>query len=486
MSTNPRNLRVAVIGAGAAGILTLIKLKEAGYQDVVAFEKASDLGGTWRDNRYPGLTCDVPSLAYRYSFAPNPAWSQVFAPGPEIWDYVRGVAESHGVTDLIRYDSEVVRAEFKDSRWLLDTVQGPQGAFDVVITAAGVLHHPVLPDIPGVGDFAGPEFHTARWDHSVALEGKRVGVIGTGSTATQITAAVVRDVAHYSLFQRTPQWIMPAPNPEYTEAQKAEFAAHPELLAAEYERLVMEQGQNFANAVVGLNPAVYARMESLCHQNLENSVRDPELKRKLTPDYKVGCKRLIMSDGFYEAIQQPNAELVTDPITRIEAGGVRTADGRLHELDILVYATGFNTHRFFRPMTVTGRGGLRLDEAWRERNEGYMCVTTPGFPNWFMLGGPNSPIGNYSWLVTAENQLGFAMKLMERLRAGNAREIAPKPEAARAFNDALAAEMPRTVWASGCKSWYIDGKGQVASWPWSYDKFLKDMAEPVMEDFEVA
>lgn len=486
MSTTARHLRIAVIGAGASGIMALIKLREAGYDDVVAFEKAGDLGGTWRDNRYPGLTCDVPSLAYRYSFAPNPNWSRVCAPGPEILAYVRGVAERHGVEGQIRYDSEVVRAEFSGGRWEIETVQGPQGAFDVVITATGVLHHPVYPDIPGLADFAGDCFHTSRWDQSVSLAGKRVGVIGTGSTATQITAAVVDEVAHYSLFQRTPQWIMPAPNPEYTEDQTAEFQARPELLETEYKRLNDQQGVGFADAVVGESPEMYAKIDAFCRQNLATGVRDPELRRKLTPDYKVGCKRLIISENFYEAIQKPNAELVTETIQRIEAGGVRTADGRLHELDVLVLATGFNTHQFFRPMTVTGRGGVALADAWAERNEGYMCVVAPDFPNWFMIGGPNSPIGNFSWLVTAENQLGYAMKLMDRLRSDNAREIAPKPEAARAFNEALIAKLPDTVWASGCKSWYIDGQGRVASWPWTYETFLKDMAEPVLEDFEIA
>ncbi len=486
MPDNQRQLRIAVIGAGASGIMALIKLGEAGYDEVVAFEKAGDLGGTWRDNRYPGLTCDVPSLAYRYSFAPNPDWSRVCAPGPEIHAYVRSVAERYGVESQIRYDSEVTSARFHDGRWSLETVQGPQGDFDVVLTATGVLHHPVYPDIPGLADFAGPAFHTARWNHDVSLAGKRVGIIGTGSTATQITGAIVGEVAHLSLFQRTPQWIMPGPNPEYTPEQHAEFHAHPELLEEEYQRLNDQQGVNFADAVIGENPAVYEKMDFLCRQNLENNVRDPELRRRLTPDYKVGCKRLIVSDNFYDAIQQPNAGLVTDAITGIEPGGVRTADGRLHELDVLVLATGFNTHQFFRPMTVTGKGGFTLESAWAARNQGYMSVTTPGFPNWFMIGGPNSPIGNFSWLVTAENQLGFAMKLMDRLRAGNAREIAPKPEATAAYNDALNAKMKDTVWASGCRSWYIDGEGRVASWPWTYATFLKNMAEPVLEDFEIA
>jgi len=226
-------------------------------------------------------------------------------------------------------------------------------------------------------------------------------------------------------------------------------------------------------------------MRAACEANLA-TVRDPVLRAKLTPDYKVGCKRMIMSDSFYEAIQQPNAEVVTDAIEAIVPEGVRTADGRVHELDVLVLATGFDTHRFMRPAKVVGRGGRSLDEAWAEANEGYLGVTIPGFPNWFMIGGPNSPIGNFSWLLTAENQFNYAMGLIDVLRSGNVTEIAPKPAAVKAFNEAVKAKMPDTIWATGCKSWYVDKNGNVASWPWTYEKFQADMKAPVLDDYEMA
>jgi cyclohexanone monooxygenase len=484
MSNQKRPLRIAVIGAGASGIMAVIKLREAGHGDVTVFEKAADLGGTWRDNRYPGLTCDVASLAYRYSFAPNAEWSRACAPGPEIHAYLRAVAKRYDVERAIRYDSEVVAAVYGQGRWSLETTKGPQGDFDVVLTATGVLHHPVVPEIPGLDSFGGPAFHTARWDPDVTLEGKRVGIIGSGSTATQIVTAITPRVARMVLFQRTAQWIMPVPNPEITEDQKAEYRANPDLLAAEYERLNHEQGTKFANAIVGANPGVYQALKAGCEANLATVV-DPDLRRRLTPTYKVGCKRLIMSDGFYEAVQRPNAEVVADAIAGIEPAGVRTVDGRLHGLDVLVLATGFNTHQFFRPMTVIGRDGVSLGDAWAEKNLGYMGVTSPGFPNWFMIGGPNSPIGNFSWLLTAENQLGYALRLIDLLASGAARAVAPTPEATRDFNDQIAARLPDTIWASGCKSWYIDAKGRVASWPWTYEKFLADMSAPVLEHFEL-
>ena len=480
-----RKLRIAIIGGGAGGIMSVIKLREAGIDDVTVFEKAGDIGGTWRDNSYPGLTCDVPSHLYRYSFEPNPDWTHVCSPGPEILAYLKRVAEKYDVMKDVRLDSEVTKAEFKNDQWHLETVKGPEGAFDAVLVAVGVLHHPVYPKIDGLDSFDGPSFHTARWDHSVSLEGKRVGIIGTGSTAVQIVGAVIDDVEKLSLFQRTAQWVLPLPNPEIAADQKDAYRSDPALMQAEYERLAKEFNGNFAAAVVGANTEAYAGMVQACEENLA-TVKDPDLRAKLTPNYKVGCKRLVMSHNFYDAIQKPNADVVTDPIAHIEANGVRTKDGTLHELDVLVLATGFDTHRFVRPMNVTGTDGLKLDDAWANANEGYMAVTVPGFPNWFMIGGPNSPIGNFSWILTAENQFNYALKLIEQLRDGNARSIAPKREAASAFNAAVRAKMPDTIWASGCGSWYIDKNGNVASWPWTYERFEELMREPILDDFEIA
>ncbi len=480
-----RRLRIAVIGAGASGLMAVIKLREAGFDDVTVFEKASSLGGTWRDNRYPGIACDVPSLAYRYSFAPNAEWSHVFSPGGEILAYLEHIADRHDVAQRVRYESEIVRADYVEGRWRLESVQGDEGSFDAVVTATGILHHPVLPDIPGVDSFDGPSFHTARWDDEVSLAGKRVGIIGTGSTATQIVCAVIDDVEKLSLFQRTPQWIRQLPNKPISREKRDAYRSEPELLEAEYDRLTGWQNTEFAAAVVGENATAYGDLAAACEEYLA-TVRDPDLRRRLTPDYKVGCKRLVMSDGFYEAVQQPQAELVTEGIEAICPAGVRTRDGRLHALDVLVFATGFDAHGFVRPMNVSGRDGLTLDDAWADGNEGYLTVMVPGFPNWFMIGGPNSPIGNFSWLQTAERQFGFALQIIRRIAAGELSEAAPKASAARVFNDALRDQLPHTVWASGCRSWYMDPHGRIASWPWTFDKFEADMKAPRWEDFELA
>lgn len=483
--TKARQLRIAVIGAGASGLMSLIKLREAGITDVTIFEKAASLGGTWRDNRYPGLSCDVPSLAYRYSFEPNSEWSHVCAPGPEILGYLKNVARKHDLERDIRYGREVLAADYADGKWHIVTSKGEEGRFDAVLAAAGVLHHPALPDIEGLDTFAGEAFHTARWPENLSLKGKRVGIVGTGSTATQITGAIIGEVAKLSLFQRTPQWILPQANDPIPEEQRQAYRDNPALLEEEFERLCLEQTSKFAAAVVGENPRAYATLERYCREHLD-LVTDPELRAKLTPDYKVGCKRLIMSGEFYQAIQQPNAELVTERIARAEPEGLRTEDGRLHELDVLVLATGFDAHKIMSPMIVTGRNGKRLDAAWADAQEAYLAVTIPDFPNWFMIGGPNSPVGNFSWLQTAELQFGYSLQLIELLRRGNALEIAPRHEALRAFNDAVKAKMPDTVWASGCKSWYINRHGHVASWPWTFEKFKADMRAPAIEDYEIA
>jgi cyclohexanone monooxygenase len=478
-------LRVAIVGAGASGIMAAIKLREIGVTDVVLFEKADDLGGTWRDNTYPGLACDVPSHLYRYSFAPNPDWSLRYAPGAEIQDYLRRVATTHGINQLIQYSSEVTEATYRDRRWLIQTTRGDRGAFDVVVTATGVLHNPVYPDIEGLKEFKGAAFHTARWDHGVPLKGKRVGIIGTGSTAAQILPAIVDDVEAVSLFQRTAQWIMPQPNAAISEEKRAGYRANPTLMEAKYQELAQVFNGTFCAALAGENEEVYQAMAKACRDNLDRVV-DPALRAQLTPSYKMGCKRLIVSDRFYAAIQQPNAMLVSAKISHVEAGGVRTIDGRLHELDCIVLATGFDPHRLFRPLMVKGRAGKTLGEAWADGNIAYRAIAVPDFPNFFMLGGPHSPIGNFSFLMTVERQLGYILQLVRLLQSGSAREISPRSDSTQTFNAALREKAARSIWASGCRSWYLDKGGNVASYPWSFEKFEHDMRTPVLEDYELA
>ncbi|MDE0803331.1 MAG: NAD(P)/FAD-dependent oxidoreductase [Acidimicrobiales bacterium] len=478
-----RDLKIAVIGAGMAGIATVIKLREAGIDDVTVFEKASDVGGTWRENTYPGIACDVPSHLYSYSFAPNADWSHTFASGDEIQAYFQDVARNQGVYDRTRFGEEVVSLVYGDGRWSLATAGGYRGEFDVVIAATGVLHHPNVPDLPGLDSFAGDAFHSARWDHDVAIDGRRVGVVGTGSSAAQITGALVDRVAHLDLFQRTPQWIMPVDNTPYDDAQRQVFRDDPAQMRQAREGLGRAFADHFANAVIDADSPAMAIIEEACRAHLE-SVADPDLRERLRPDYRAGCKRLIASGDFYDALQRPNASLVTEGIERIEAKGVRTADGELHELDVLVLATGFRSDRFLRPIDVRGRDGASLDEVWAERPSAHVALAVPHFPNLFLLNGPNGPVGNFSLIDVAELQLDYTIQLLDQLRHG-AESVEPTVEAAEAFEEARVEATKGTVWVTGCRSWYLDDRGIPAAWPWSIDHFREVMQAPDLSQYRV-
>jgi cation diffusion facilitator CzcD-associated flavoprotein CzcO len=480
-----RPLRFAVVGAGMSGILAAIELRRAGYEDVVVYEKADRPGGTWRENTYPGIACDVPSHFYSYSFEPKPDWSHRFAPGAEIQTYFEDVARRHGVTERIRFGREVVRAAFEDGRWQLALSDGSRDAADVVIAATGVLHHPSIPAIEGLDSFAGACFHSARWDHSVPLEDKRVGVIGTGSTAIQITSALAGRVAEFTLFQRTAQWVAKAENPAYTDEEKEAFRRHPESIEALRAQVAKGMIDGFANVLIDVDSPVLLAMQDACIANLEQNVRDPVLREKLRPKYRAACKRLIISPDFYEAIQRPNTRLVSEGIERVEPGGVRTRDGVLHALDVLVLATGFRVDRFVRPMQVFGPGGVALDEAWKEGPFAYLAIAVPGFPNYFLLQGPNSPVGNFSLIEVAEMQLAYVRQLVERLASGACDEIAVSEAAARRFDAERRASARKTIWATGCRSWYLDQDGLPTAWPFTWDRFRAEMAAPRWDDYEM-
>lgn len=466
-----------------AGILSAIKLQEAGFADVAVYEKADRLGGTWRENTYPGVACDVPSHLYRYSFAPNPEWSQVFAPGEEIQTYLEDVAHRFGVEKQISFDTEIARLERRDGRWHIETTDGRHDVADFVIAATGVLHHPSYPDLEGLDTFAGALFHSARFDHSVALSGKRVGIIGTGSTAIQMTGALVDMVGELHLFQRTAQWIMPAPNRVISEEDKAGYREDPATMQALRHKLATTF-EGFAAGVIDARSEQMRLVQRLCEDNLNENVTDPVLRERLRPTYQAACKRLILSGDFYAAIQRPNARLVTEGIERIEAQGVRTVDGNLHELDVLVLATGFQVDRFMRPIKVVGRDGVSLDEVWEQRPSAYLSVSIPDFPNLFMLNGPNGPVGNFSLIDVAEIQLGYIMQLMDCVLDGECAEISASQDAAEHFETARVEAAKNTVWVTGCRSWYLDDRGVPAAWPWTMAHFRDCMAHPDLADFD--
>lgn len=477
--------RFAIIGAGMAGILSAIKLTEAGLTDFTVYEKGDELGGTWRENTYPGVACDVPSHLYSYSFDLNPDWSHRFAGGDEIRAYFERCARQHDVEKYVRLGDPVTALEYVDGRWNVTTAAGVTDRVDVVIAATGVLHHPRYPDIEGLDRFEGAMFHSARWDHDVELDGARVGIIGTGSTAVQITGAIADRVGHLDLFQRTPQWVLQQDNPEYTDEELQAYRADPSTLVDTYQNLSALFSDGFSNAVVDAESPQIKMIAQMCLDNLENNVTDPELRERLRPTYQAACKRLVLSPNFYESIQHPNAELVTEAIECVEPGGVRTADGVLHELDVLVLATGFKVDAFMRPMTIVGPDGVSLDEVWADRPIAYLSVSVPGFPNLFMLNGPNGPVGNFSLIEVAELQFGYIMQLVERIRNGEGRGIAATWEATEAHEAERVEAAKSTVWVTGCQSWYLDDRGIPASWPWNMARFREEMTAPKPEAYEL-
>jgi cation diffusion facilitator CzcD-associated flavoprotein CzcO len=463
-----------------SGLLMGIRLKKAGLRFRI-FEKATSVGGTWRENRYPGLTCDVPSFFYSYSFEPNPDWSHRFSPGPEIRAYFERVAEKYGLHEHITFGVEVSDARYEDGGWSVETSGGERIRADVLVDATGPLHIKNYPEIPGLEGFEGACFHSADWDDDVPLAGKRIGVVGNGSTGVQMMAPLSEVASHLTLFQRTPQWIFPVGNKRYSERERRWTRRLPilgSLTRALYKRI-------FDKASVGVTEDGYwrRRMAAGCREHLEK-VTDPELRKKLTPDYEPGCKRLILSTSFYPTVQKQHVDVVVDAIERIEPRGVVTRDGQLHELDVLVLATGFRPHDW-GISHVVGAEGLSLKEAWAQGPRTYRSVTLPGFPNYFMIVGPNSPIGNISIIDVSETQTQYILDCIERVAGVEGKAIVPKREAAEAFQASLRDAMKGTVWVTGCNSWYIDPDGSPTLWPWSADHFHEVMRRPEFSDFEL-
>lgn len=480
-----RKRKIVIMGAGMSGMLVAIRLLAAGITDFDILEKADSAGGTWRENTYPGLACDVPGYLYTYSFEPNPECSHRYARGGEIQAYFLRVFNQYQLHRHTRFGQEILSAHHGDGVWHITTRTGDQWQADILISAVGVLHHPNLPDIPGLDSFQGTAFHSARWNHAAPVDGKRVAVIGTGSTAVQIVSGLVDRVAELKLFQRTAQWVLPAFDTEYSDWSKVILRRMPGLTKWLHNRY-SDVYHGILSGGFGRERVVFINAFRMMAERHLNSVRDPELRRRLTPDYRFGCKRFILSDRFYDAMQQPQTQLVTNRIDRIEPGGIRTSDGTLHEVDVIVLATGFKAQNYVRPIQLTGTNGISLEQAWADGVKAYKTVAIPGFPNFFMLQGPHSPIGNFSLIKIAEMQCEYLMQLIQRICSGDIRTLAPKSAATDDYNRALREAAKNTIWMDpGCQSWYIDTRGNLTIWPWSIGRFDAIMKAPELADYEI-
>ncbi len=455
---------VAIVGSGFGGLGAAIRLRQRGVSDVVIFERAASLGGTWRDNVYPGCRCDVASDLYSFSFAPNPAWSNTYSYQPEIRQYLESVAEEYELHDLIRFNHDVAEVTFdRDARqWRVRTNHGDVLA-TCVILATGALAELKLPDITGLIDFDGPIMHTARWDENVDLANKRVGVIGTGASAVQVIPEIAPLVASLRVFQRTPPWVLPHFGHPVRERTKRLFSGAPLLQRA------LRSYRYWRNELMVLgfvkDPSRMATAERLSREHLERQIDDPHLRERLTPTYRLGCKRVLISNTYYPAFTRDNVELVTAPIERVEARGVRTSDGVLHELDVIISATGFYVTDNPMAQKVHAANGTSLADALRGDLPHYKGTSFPGFPNLFMLGGPNTGLGHTSVVFMMEAQLNYATRAISEALAGQLL-IEPKMHVARRWTRDIHAKMPSTVWGSGCSSWYLNAQGRNTTiWP---------------------
>ncbi|MGP3918428.1 flavin-containing monooxygenase [Nonomuraea sp. 10N515B] len=450
---------LVIVGSGFAGICMAIKLKEAGYHDFVILEKAAELGGTWRDNTYPGCACDVPSHLYSFSFELNPGWSRMFPPREEIQAYLRSCADKYGVTPHIRYGKNVAALEYDDDRraWSVTTEDGETLRTNAVVSAIGALHIPKFPEIVGRESFAGPAFHSAEWDHSADLTGKRVAVIGTGASAVQFVPQIAPAAAHVTVFQRTPPWLIPKPDFAFSPGARR-------LLRLPGATRTLRNALYWALETRALGFAVHPRLmkphERLALRHLDAQVPDPELRRALTPGYLIGCKRVLVSSDYYPALTRDDVSLVTDGITEIRERSIMDAAGVEHEVDMIIYGTGFKVVDALADRRIAGRGGLTIQEAWKEGVEAYYGIATAGFPNLFFLLGPNTGLGHTSVVFMIESQVRYVVEGLRLLSRTQARALDVRPEAQRAFNRRLRARLDPLVWnAGGCHSWYLDEHG---------------------------
>jgi cation diffusion facilitator CzcD-associated flavoprotein CzcO len=461
----PARVAVAVIGSGFAGIGMAVRLKEMGIEDFVVLERAGDVGGTWRDNTYPGCQCDVPSHLYSLSFAPNPAWSRTFSLQPEIHAYLRRCAEDFGVLPHIRFGHEVTAAEWDEAagRWRIATPHGQLEA-GVIVSGVGALSEPAVPRLPGLERFEGAAFHSARWDHEHDLAGERVAVVGTGASAIQFVPRIQPQVARLVVFQRTAPWVMPHPDRPLSARERRVYGALP------WAQRLMRDGIYWAResfVVAFMNPRLMRAAERVAARHLAKQVRDPELRRRLTPRYRMGCKRVLLSNEYFPALQQPNVEVVTDAIAEIREHSVVTAGGTEHEVDAIVFGTGFHVTDMPFAERVRGRDGRTLAEVWRGSMQAHNGTTIAGFPNLFMLLGPNTGLGHNSVVFMIEAQIAYVAGALRALADRGATVAEVRREAQDASNAAIQERLQGSVWNSGgCASWYLDEHGRNSTiWP---------------------
>jgi cation diffusion facilitator CzcD-associated flavoprotein CzcO len=478
---------VIVIGTGFAGLGMAIKLRRSGEHNFLVLEKAGAVGGTWRENTYPGCACDVQSHLYSFSFEPNPRWSRMFAPQPEIRAYLEHCTDKYGVREHIRFNEELTSGQFDEARgiWEMETNGGEHRyTARVVVAGFGPLSRPELPQIDGIDSFQGKFFHSAQWDADYDLTGKRVAVVGTGASSIQFVPQIARKVAKLKLFQRTPAWVLPKPDRPTTAIERRLFKRFPALQEA-YRNLIYWR---LETRVLGftLHPKVMKAVELIARAHIRRAISDPELRAKVTPHYTIGCKRILISNDYYPALARDNVEVIGGGVQRVTPTGVVDGDGVEHDVDVIIYGTGFQVHDPLGGLKVVGRDGVELGELWRQQGiEAYLGTTVAGFPNLFVLVGPNTGLGHNSIIFMIESQVHYVIEALKAMRVADAGFVDVRADRQREFNDDLQAQLDGAVWSSGCASWYLDGNGKNRTlWPGFTFNFRRATGEFKTQDYE--
>lgn len=468
------HVRVAVVGTGFAGLGMAYRLKQEGIDDFVLLEKADEVGGAWRENTYPGCECDVPSILYSFSFEPNPEWSKSYSPQPEIWQYLRDVARKYGIYPHVRFNHEVLGAEWDDAlqRWSITTSQGVMTA-DFLIGGMGALHDPAIPNLPGIESFEGRTFHSAQWDHDYDLEGKRVAVVGTGASAIQFVPAIQPRVKELHLFQRTPPWIVPRTDRPWTKLEKTLYKRLP--LTEKLARLTTYSWLEMRVAGFAINKNLMKIPEAVARAHIARQVSDPELRRKVTPNYEIGCKRILISNDWYPAIAQPNVEVITSGVREVKSNSIVGADGSEREIDAIIWGTGFHVTDMPFAAVVRGRDGRSMAEMWSGTMKSFAGTAVNNFPNFFLIAGPNSGLGHSSMVYMIESNVEHIIRALRFVNDNEAASVEVTEAAVENYDRHVHERLKGTIWDSGgCASWYRDAQGRISTiWPGFTFQFRK-------------
>ncbi|WP_454807570.1 flavin-containing monooxygenase [Paraburkholderia fungorum] len=482
----PIETDIAIIGSGFAGLGMAIRLRQAGMTDFIVAEKAESVGGTWRDNHYPGCACDVQSHVYSFSFAPNPRWTRMFARQPEIRAYLEACTQRFGIQRHLRFGHELASAIYDETRhrWQLTFANGQRWSARVLISGMGGLSRAAIPNIPGIEKFKGKAFHSQHWDHTYPLEGKRVAVIGTGASAIQFVPQIAPRVSHLNLFQRTPPWIMPKADRAVKPFEQWLFRHLPftqKIMRSALYCMLESRAFGFA-----IHPSLMKTAQKVAERHLRRQVPDPQLRATLTPNYTMGCKRILISNDYFPALSRQNVSVTTTGIARIEEDAVITTDGARHPADCLIFGTGFQVADPFPAGVVRGRGGIDIVDTWRDGAHAYLGTTLPGYPNFFMIVGPNTGLGHNSMVFMIESQVEYVLRALKTMNAERAAAIEVRPHVERAYNEKIQQKLGRAIWSTGgCKSWYLDPKTgkNTTLWPGFAYKFRQATRTFSMDDY---